>query len=344
MNNNWVKQGNNYFIREISQNKKQIQPAVYKINADPMSGEVYITHIQDKFEFPYKIYGIESNFINRVIKTYHNTNSNLGLLLNGVKGTGKTVTAKQICNELELPVLIIHESYDNIPSFINQIQQNVIILIDEFEKIYQDRDHSVLTIMDGVMDNGFRKVFILTTNELYINANLIQRPGRIRYLKTYSDLTLEIINEIVDDKLIYTNHKEDTIEFISQLETITVDIVKSIIDEVNIHNEPPSIFGDVFNIKKLDDVCNIYEIKTDGQPELIHSNEKIKPVKITKKCIGQSFKIVDVETLGSIANVLDENNIIVDTWEWDEKAQKDIKISKHYMIESLNPKHHVFAF
>jgi MoxR-like ATPase len=32
--------------------------------------------------------------------------------MNGVKGTGKTVTAKQICNLLELPVIIIHRGFN----------------------------------------------------------------------------------------------------------------------------------------------------------------------------------------------------------------------------------------
>jgi SpoVK/Ycf46/Vps4 family AAA+-type ATPase len=230
MTNNWVKQGNNYFLREVSQNTPKMEKGVYKVNCNPQTGEIYVTEIQQSFDFPYKIYGMENKFIDRVIRTYNETTGNMGMLLNGVKGTGKTVTSKQICNKLNLPVLLIHEAYNGLPSFLNEVQQDVVVLIDEFEKIYADRDHTVLTVMDGVMDNGFRKVFILTTNSLYVNDNLIQRPGRIRYLKTYSDLTLDVITEIVDDKLIHTEHRKATIDFLSNLETITVDIVKAIVE------------------------------------------------------------------------------------------------------------------
>ncbi len=63
---------------------------------------------------------------------------NMGVLLNGVKGTGKSVTAKLICNELKnfLPIIIVDKAYEGLPQFISKIQQEVIIFIDEFEKVF----------------------------------------------------------------------------------------------------------------------------------------------------------------------------------------------------------------
>ncbi|WP_295723753.1 AAA family ATPase [uncultured Leptotrichia sp.] len=61
-----------------------------------------------EFVFDYKIYGLQEDFINHVIKTYNEAQTgNLGILLNGTKGTGKTVAAKMIANRLHLPVIIV---------------------------------------------------------------------------------------------------------------------------------------------------------------------------------------------------------------------------------------------
>lgn len=341
MTNQWVKTSNDFYIREVSQNVSKIEKGIYKLNLNEKTGELYVTLIDEKFKLPSKVYGIETNFINRIKRTYDNTETNLGILMNGVKGTGKTVTAKQICNLLELPVIIIHKNFNGIPSFINDIQQNVIILIDEYEKIFNQRDNKdedILTIMDGALDNGFRKVFLFTTNNLYINSNLLQRPGRIRYLKTYKDLTLSVITEIVEDRLKHKDLKECTVEFISTLETISVDIVNAVIDEVNIHNEDPLVFKDVFNIKTLDDKFNVFIVKQPNNvPELYRSDAKISPRKITIDSVGDEFFINDIY-LGEILSVLSEDTFIV------EETDNNDKI-KHvqYSIEPSKQKHYSFV-
>jgi len=346
MNNQWVQSANNFFIREVSQNVEKLKPAIYKLEQNPVSGELYLSQVLDKYEFPYKVYGIESKFIDRVEKTYNNTIGNLGILLNGTKGTGKTVTAKQICNRLGLPVIIIYQRFDGIPNFINDIQQNVVVFVDEFEKIYMDRDHSVLTIMDGAMDNGFRKVFLLTTNELYINENMIQRPGRIRYLKTYKDLSIDVITEIVDDKLIHTELREVTIDFISQLETITVDIVKAVIDEVNIHNEDPKLFKDIFNIKVMDPKYNVYElVPGNATPVEIAKNTNIWPTRFNQSHVERErdFEIGNRGDLGTIINVLDENTVVTEDWVRTIDGDEN-KIIRTFVVEEVKQYHYNYAY
>ena len=350
MNNQWVQSANNFYIREVSQNVEKLHPAIYKLEQNPMTGELYLSQVLDKYEFPYKIYGIETKFIERVKKTYANTTGNLGILLNGIKGTGKTVTSKQICNELGLPVIIIHTRFDGIPNFINDIQQNVVIFVDEFEKIYTDRDHSVLTIMDGAMDNGFRKVFLLTTNELYVNDNMIQRPGRIRYLKKYKDLPIDVIEEIVDDKLIHTELRKETVAFISQLETITVDIVKAVVDEVNIHQEDPKAFKDVFNVKTIDSKYNVYElVPGEKEPAVIAKNTQINPKRFEQKHVDDEwdFEVGGWGDLGEIISVIDENTVVTEDWvrERDEKDNViEVKKVRTFVIEEVKQYHYGYAF
>ena len=61
-----------------------------------MTGEIFLERIADKFYFGFKLYGIDETFVTHVLDTYSKQASkhNLGVLLNGAKGTGKTVTAK----------------------------------------------------------------------------------------------------------------------------------------------------------------------------------------------------------------------------------------------------------
>lgn len=283
----WNKFGGDFFLKEETAKVNFLPVGVYKILQTPHE-EFYVQHIRDSFTFPYKIYGIEQNLINRILKSYQNTDGNFGVLFNGVKGTGKTITAEILCNKLQLPVLIVTFHSDGLVSFLNNIQQDFILFIDEFEKIYDGYKTSLLSIMDGVLTKENRIVFLLTTNELRIDSNLIQRPSRIRYLKKFNDLPLTTIIEIVDDMLIYPEFKEEVIKSIAKLPIITIDLIKCIIQEVNIHKEDPGYFLDLLNIKDNSDV--VYNVfKLDGDTKIpIFENVQISPYPFVK---GEYLKL-----------------------------------------------------
>lgn len=270
MNNKWSQSGSSFYVGDSTNQKDKLEVGIYSLESDPRTGALYLERLSDKFEFGYKMYGIQEKFINRVLITYQGTKGNLGILLNGVKGTGKSVTAKVLSNELSMPVILVNKGYRGVADFINNIQQEVLVFVDEYEKVfksneYSDDSSSLLTVMDGVLENGYRRVFLLTTNHLKVNENLLDRPGRIRYLKTYGDLDKDTIEMIVDDLLQYREHREATIKFISMLQLITVDIVKAVVTEVNIHNEDPNSFKDVFNVTKKEDTYKAYLISKDPE-------------------------------------------------------------------------------
>jgi SpoVK/Ycf46/Vps4 family AAA+-type ATPase len=257
------------------------------------------------------------------------------VLLNGLKGTGKTVTAKVICNKLNLPVILINENPEGggIPDFLNEIEQDVIVMMDEYEKVFGE-DAELLTVMDGVLTSTSRKLFMLTTNNTYINENLLQRPSRIRYQKTFKDLSPEVIEEIVDDLLKYKKHKGELISAISNLEVITIDVVKSIIEEVNIHNEPPSVFMDVFNVKKITGkytVTKLTEMK-GGEiiEEILHKGVRIYPREFDEDYVGRYFEI-DGDYIGQITKVMDTDVIAIKP---NKRGAKEIilKISDYNSI------------
>lgn len=194
----------------------------------------------DKFIFAEKYYGLQENFINHVIKTYNNTEGNLGIIFNGVKGTGKTYTAKELVNKLNLPTIIVKDMGDNNQSmveFLSSIDVDCIFFLDEFEKNFDYRDPTILQIMDGVYNTKFRKIFLLTTNSLNINDNLLGRPSRIKYVKTFGNLDLKIVNEYLDDHLKVPEARQELFEYINTLRISTIDILKNIVTEINIHGK-----------------------------------------------------------------------------------------------------------
>lgn len=256
----WSKANETYRQVSTTSIMDQLAPGIYIPGVD-MSG-FFLTQYSEKFVFPYKIYGVNDQFITRIERTFQSTHENVGVLLNGLKGTGKSVTSELICNrfmeELNMPVILINTRMEGLIEFLANINQDVVIFVDEYEKVFVTADGNralgsqqsteILTLMDGALKSEYRRLFLFTTNNKHIDDNLLERPGRIRYIKEFSDLTRPVIEEIVDDLLIYTEYRDNCIEFISKLSKITIDIVKAVITEVNIHNENPENFRDVFNV------------------------------------------------------------------------------------------------
>jgi broad-specificity NMP kinase len=336
----WAKIGNKFYIGDKSTQNDLLDKGVYKLSFDKHQNKLYLEHVQDRFTFDYKVYGIQTDFINRCVKTYQATTNNLGVLLNGLKGTGKTVTAQKLCNELNLPVIIIHQKWQevSIPAFINDIQQEVVVFFDEYEKIYNNYDDNILTVMDGVLNNGYRRVFLLTTNKMYINENMLQRPSRIRYINTFTDLSVEVITEIVDDKLKFPEYREEIVSFISNLEAITVDIVKAIIDEVNIHNQPPSVFKDIFNLMSSESLANIL-VKEDGEWKVKYPEVKVSHLKFENSHLGDSFNMNN-NYLGEIRHIVSDHVALIQLDDEDANGKDKMETIR---VEKVERKHKNFA-
>lgn len=343
-----LKMGSDYYISNPSETVTTLPVAVYKIEENAMTGEVFIQHQYDKFDFTHKIYEMEVDFIERVALTYKETTGNLGVLMNGTRGTGKSVTSKLIANKLNLPVIIINKNFGEkfvlkLKDFISELPCDAVILFDEFEKVFPDegwgKTPTLLTLMDGVDNSPYRRVFLMTTNELHLNQNYLERPSRIRYIKTYTDLKLDTIYEIVDDILTRPEFRDDCVEFISKLNIITIDIVKTIINEVNIHNQPPEAFKEFFNIKTTSMVYEVFEV-VDGQKVLYSNSVDASDISVklpfTPKHNGNYFSIFNRD-MGEIISVKDENTVIV-------KDEDNDNAIKTFNFVGREKKHKAFVF
>lgn len=216
--------------------QNQIPVGIYETKIS-MTG-IYLEKISDEFVFPYKVYGLQTNFMDHIVKTYNETSGNLGVLLWGTKGSGKTVIAKQLCNRLKLPVIVVKNAgmeTGAIINYLSTLENECILFLDEFEKNFSEGDSTILELMDGVYNSRFRKMFLLTSNSLTVNENLLGRPSRIRYVKEFRNLEMETINEYLDENLKDQSCRHEVVNFIDTLSISTIDILKSIVEEINIH-------------------------------------------------------------------------------------------------------------
>ena len=214
----------------------------------PMMKRIGLKKIGERFDFDFKLYELGTEPIIKLVKktwnsdTFIEGNKNLGVIFNGIKGTGKTISAKLLCNAIGLPVVIVQNNGDGLLPFLQSLNFECVVFIDEAEKTFKkgEDDDILLRLIDGVY-NACRRLYILTTNQLTLNDNLLGRPGRIRYRFEFSNLLPEAIEEYLKDNLKpeLVDQKEKILQQIDLLEISTIDILKALVDEVNIHGELP---------------------------------------------------------------------------------------------------------
>ena len=270
---------------------------LYKSN-NPTDGRIGLKKVCDKFEFTFKIYDLGfDDLIDTVIKTwesdeYIETGKNLGVMLKDKAGAGKSIAAKILCNKLNIPVIIIPDNIEGMIGFLESLDFEAVLLIDEADKIFNNNKENsdlLLRITEGVY-NKARKLCILTVNDTSINSNMFSRPSRIRYIHSVGNLPVKTVSEFIDDNLKYPEKKEDIIKFVDLLENSTIDILKAVIDEVNIFGELRE--NNYLNVKRARFVFDA--IRFDNEEKLDdfkkYLNSTIKPGMSIKKWLRENSK------------------------------------------------------
>ena len=219
-----------------------------------------------------KSYGVQNAKANKVLKSFKEFSRSLGVILSGDKGIGKSMFAKLVCmKSLEVghPVIIVDACYPGIARFIDSIEQECVILFDEFDKTYRsnrdnDDQSALLSLFDGT--SGGKKLFIVTCNELYgLNNFIINRPGRFHYHFRFDYPAPEDIREYLTDKLDakYYGEIEKVIEFSRKI-SLNYDCLRAIVFELNNGNSFADAIADLNIMTTEDEEYKVYLFFDNG--------------------------------------------------------------------------------
>lgn len=231
--------------------QESIPTNIYRVRFDSEDSKVYL-EASEFPEPPAKIYGENHKECSRYFRTFEMMNSNLGIGLYGLKGTGKTTTLQIIAKTalgMDYPVLIIDSAMPlpMISQMLSLIKQTIIVMFDEFDKNYYDAElndekssqNGILTILDGSSGGGKRMTIICANEYNKINEYLKDRPGRIRYNKFFKELSSKEVITYLKDNVKKEISPADYIRIsvIAENGLLTYDMLKSYVTESNIHNE-----------------------------------------------------------------------------------------------------------
>lgn len=226
-----IQENNLYYFKQTSLKEVKSLPKGLYILED---NEI-LKKTEENLNIPNKIYGDTEELVERYLNTFKKIDKNVGVLLTGLKGSGKSVMAKLIGQHY--PCITVSKYFDNLLSFLDDINQEVVVIFDEFEKTYdtKEKQNGLLPILDGVFKS--KKLFVLTANTDDLNEFILNRASRIRYHKVFEGLSIELIEKISEDLLDDKENLEELIELCKVLGEVSTDNLIELINEMNLYNE-----------------------------------------------------------------------------------------------------------
>lgn len=228
---------------------------VYTAKVDRMTDDVYLEESPD-FTMPKNFYETEADakFINKVLTRFESTlDGTTGVMLAGVKGTGKTVMAKAIAIKSNLPIIIFTKNFPprEVMNFMAKIKdERVCIIIDEIDKLSNRSydDDFLLQLFDGIGTCG-NNLIISTCNEVEkVNEYLLDRCSRIRYYKEFDEMPPSMVQAILENRLDDKEKVKEVADFvIKTFGLVSFDNVAAFAEEINQNPEDAmeSLFADM---------------------------------------------------------------------------------------------------
>lgn len=155
-----------------------------------------------------KIYGVHEEKANKVLNRFDKSRKNLGVILSGDKGIGKSLFARLLAQKAiqnGIPVILVDDFIPGIDDFLNDIKNEVLVLFDEFDKTFakskdKDPQSKMLSLFDGTSSG--KKLFVVTCNNYRdLNEYLINRPGRFHFHFRFEYPTADEVKDYLRDKL-----------------------------------------------------------------------------------------------------------------------------------------------
>lgn len=231
----FIKAGNKILNKPNGFDYDLINGKVYNLKYERYGVGSYFEE-DGSLNLPKKVYTTKDDdiFIKRV-NTYFEKTSKLstGVMLSGVKGTGKTVMAKVIAKNSKLPVIVVDEDFptSQINDFFRKFSTPVAVIFDEVDKHWDTEN--LLGWLDGIQTNAKKLVLFTCNNEDRVNEYLKDRCSRVRYTRHFeANDNTRFLKEILKDKGIANEEIDPTYNFIvNNFNLLSIDNILSFIDE-----------------------------------------------------------------------------------------------------------------
>lgn len=239
----------------------KLKPAIYSIENSREEG-FFLLKIAESYTLPEKMYGEHEKAANRVLLTHYSKPNSTGVLLTGLKGTGKTLFIKVICNlmisQRNVPVIQVNKPYpgEEIFNFIENLGECAVVF-DEFGKNYDrygrgpgsNSQDGLLGLLDGMTKS--KRLHLFTENDIEkISEYLLNRPGRVHYHFKYSRLPESIIRELCKDMGVNEAITNELIGLSKTLKTLSFDVVKCLIEEWKLYGGSLKEHLEILNITR----------------------------------------------------------------------------------------------
>lgn len=251
-------------ITDVSSNIEKLGGSFWMVDYNQDLG--YHLVKQPSMSLPSKVYGHNTSNSDKIFDTFKlDVGRTTGVMLQGEKGTGKTLTATEVCLKAVAegyPVILIQSEFygTGFNDFMSSIQEPCVVFIDEFEKVFKKQDaiDSTLMLLDGAIKT--HKLYLLTSN-ISLNSSdrmefLTNRPSRVKYVFEYGSVSKEVIAEYLQDNLHYPVYTDDVYSLQRNFKLFTIDMLKAIVVEIN-------RFGDSKGTLSLTEIIQDLNVKTD---------------------------------------------------------------------------------
>ena len=302
----------------------------------------YLTEV-DPLQVAEKVYGNLLEHLPRIEAAFNEiTDKPMSVMLEGLKGSGKSLLMKTLAKrfvENEGGIVLMCNSPftgDAYFEFLQKISQKKIVLMDEFDKVYVEKDarNNILTLLDG--NFASHTMFIITMNAGLASGNFEffhNRPGRVMFNIKFRGVPLDAIQAYAEDHLTNKDKVADVVTFVKRFTDFNMDMLGKLINEINycphLSLEQISVYLNVKPDLSLDDVFFNARIFREG-------------IDVTKHIHGSNSDRSFKSFLKSLANpsngATDLNFMLTSTVVWIPELDReyDPVTDKGTSVETVN--------